>query len=113
MQNRDERVQRAHLPQETKVEVPGLRQGQYLCFFGMHIFTPTVMDILAQDGPFSNLSLVLERLSKRERYLAAILPGLRFDIGSKYGLLQAQLALSLEGPDREEVLSMMLELAAR
>ncbi len=102
---------------ERELWAPGLRQGQYLCFFGMHIFTPTLMQILAElfgaKQPVPSLSYALEILAKRERYLAAVLPGRRFDIGSKYGLLQAQLALGLGGPDREEVLSMLLELAAR
>ncbi len=102
---------------ERELWAPGLRQGQYLCFFGMHIFTPTLMQILVElfdaKQPVPNLSFALEILAKRERYLAAVLPGRRFDIGSKYGLLQAQLALGLGGPDREEVLSMLLELAAR
>ena len=70
------------------------------------------MELLAHAGPFPNLSAALEMLSKQERYLAAILPGRRYDIGSKYGLLQAQLALGLDGPDREEVLSILLDLAA-
>ena len=102
---------------ERELWAPGLRQGQYLCFFGMHIFTPTLMQILAElfhsRKPVPSLSYALELLAKRERYLAAVLPGRRFDIGSKYGLLQAQLALGLGGPDREEVLSMLLELASR
>ena len=102
---------------ERELWAPGLRQGQYLCFFGMHIFTPTLMQILAEQfqskQPVPSLSYALELLARRERYLAAVFPGRRFDIGSKYGLLQAQLALGLGGPDREEVLSMLLELAAR
>lgn len=102
---------------ERELWAAGLRQGHYLCFFGMHVFTPTVMDILAERFAAGertpSFSQALGILAKRERYLAAILPGSRIDIGSKYGLLQAQLALGLGGPDREEVLSMLLELATR
>ena len=29
--------------------VPGLRAGHYLCFFGMHVLTPAVLDILGRD----------------------------------------------------------------
>src|SRR5262249_12454510 len=32
---------------EQRLLVPGLRAGYYLCFFGMHVLTPRVMDILA------------------------------------------------------------------
>ena len=37
----------------------------------------------------------------------------RYDVGVKYGLLNAQLALALSGTDREEVLTMLLELLAQ
>lgn len=114
-----EKVMEKPTPTEAERELwaPGLRQGQYLCFFGMHIFTPAVMSILTElfstGHPVASFSQALAILAKRERYLAAVLPGSRIDVGSKYGLLQAQLALGLGGPDREEVLSMLLELAAR
>src|SRR5260221_563785 len=34
---------------EQRLIVPGLRAGHYLCFFGMHILTPTLMEILADE----------------------------------------------------------------
>jgi UTP--glucose-1-phosphate uridylyltransferase len=60
-----------------------------------------------------NLSTALTKLAKRERYLACELQGHRYDIGVKYGLLTAQLALALDGKDRDEVLSGLVELLAR
>jgi UTP--glucose-1-phosphate uridylyltransferase len=39
--------------------------------------------------------------------------GRRYDIGLKYGLLTAQLALALSGQDRDEVLSGLVELLAK
>ncbi len=36
----------------------------------------------------------------------------RFDIGHKYGLFIAQLAIALRGPDRDSVLARMFEVAA-
>ena len=97
---------------ERVLTAAGLRQGQYLCFFGIHLFTPALLQILAEQ-PGQSLSAALQTLSRRERYLATILPGRRFDIGAKYGLLQSQLALALGSSDREEILSLMLELTAR
>jgi len=41
------------------------------------------------------------------------LQGSRYDIGVKYGLLTAQLALAIEGQDRDEVLGGLVELLAR
>lgn len=103
---------------EQKLIVPGLRAGHYLCFFGMHVLTPAVMELLseeiAQCGNRSiHLSTALAKLAKRERYLACELEGHRYDIGVKYGLLTAQLALALDGEDRDEVLSGLVELLAR
>ena len=103
---------------EQKLIVPGLRAGHYLCFFGMHVLTPGVMDLLGaeirQPGHRNvHLTTALAELARRERYLACELSGRRYDIGVKYGLLIAQLALALEGQDREEVLSGLVELLAR
>jgi UTP--glucose-1-phosphate uridylyltransferase len=103
---------------EQKVIVPGLRAGHYLCFFGMHVLTPTVMELLGEEVQRSaernvHLTTALARLAARERYLACELSGRRYDIGVKYGLLAAQLALALDGNDRDEVLTTLLELLAR
>ena len=58
------------------------------------------------------LSATLAQLLHRERFLACELKGRRFDIGLKYGLLNAQLAFALSGKDRSEILSGMVELLA-
>jgi UTP--glucose-1-phosphate uridylyltransferase len=103
---------------EQRLIVPGLRAAHYLCFFGMHVLTPAVMDMLeeevAQAGKRGvHLTTALGRLAKRERYLACELEAHRYDIGVKYGLLTAQIALVLDGQDRDEVLSGLVELLAR
>jgi len=36
---------------EQRLVVPGLRAGYYLCFFGMHVLTPGIMDLLAARSP--------------------------------------------------------------
>ncbi len=101
---------------EQRLIVPGLRAGHYLCFFGMHVFTPAIMELVALciaktgNGGGATFSLALAELAKRERYLALERPWWRYDVGVKYGLLTAQLALALSGQDREEVLSKLLEL---
>jgi UTP--glucose-1-phosphate uridylyltransferase len=103
---------------EQKLIVPGLRAGHYLCFFGMHVLRPALMELLAEEiaraeNRLVTLSAALAKLAKRERYLACELQGHRYDIGVKYGLLTAQLALALDGQDRDEVLSGLVELLAR
>jgi UTP--glucose-1-phosphate uridylyltransferase len=102
---------------EQSLIVPGLRTAHYLCFFGMHVLTPTVMELLKElmrSHPTRavHLSFALAELARNERYLAAELKGRRHDIGAKYGLLTAQLALGLAGQDREEILSTLVELLA-
>lgn len=103
---------------EQRLIVPGLRAGHYLCFFGMHVLTPTVMELLGQalssagEKGKVQLSSALAKLAGIERYLAFELHGRRYDIGVKYGLLIAQLALALSGSDRDEVLSNLVELLA-
>lgn len=103
---------------EQKLIVPGLRAGQYLCFFGLHVLRPAIMDLLAEafaraaETERLPLSPSLAQLARRERYLACELAGRRYDIGVKYGLLTAQLALALEGKDRDEVLTHLVELLA-
>jgi UTP--glucose-1-phosphate uridylyltransferase len=102
---------------EQSLVVPGLRAGYYLCFFGIHAFTPTVMDLLgaAIDGaggaPVA-FSSVLASLARREQYLAAEDSGRRYNLGTRYGLLTSQLALALSGGDRADVLAQLLELLA-
>lgn len=104
---------------EQKLIIPGLRAGHYLCFFGMHVLTATAMNILAemvrQAGHAGgvHLSTALAKIPGRERYLACELAGRRYDIGVKYGLLTAQLALAFNGQDRDEVLAHLVELLAQ
>ncbi len=102
---------------EQHLLVPGLRAGHYLCLFGMHVLTPTVMETLAHlvrqggDEPIL-LTPALAALARKERYLATELNGTRYNIGVKYGLLMTQLALALGGDEREEVLAHLVELLA-
>jgi UTP--glucose-1-phosphate uridylyltransferase len=104
---------------EQKLIIPGLRAGHYLCFFGMHVLTATVMEVLegmvaqAKGAQRVHLTNALAKTAARERYLACELQGRRYDIGVKYGLLTAQLALALSGPDRDEVLTHLVELLAQ
>lgn len=108
---------------EQRLAATGLRAGHYLCFFGIHVLTATVMEIL--DGLLSSastkgenghrevglsLSAALHVLAQKEQYLALEQRGMRLDIGVKYGLLTAQIALALNGQDRDEMLTRLLEL---
>ena len=58
---------------EQRLIVPGLRAGHYLCFFGMHVLTPALMSILADEvakrGEKGGVPLTgaLANLAARER----------------------------------------------
>ncbi|MCW5962926.1 MAG: UTP--glucose-1-phosphate uridylyltransferase [Bryobacterales bacterium] len=112
---------------EQKLVIPSLRAGHYLAFFGMHLLTPLVMEILDEllrsgatspqgaasaHGSRVTLSDALAVLARREKYLALEVHAERFDLGSTYGLLTSQLALALSGQDRAEILSLMVQLLA-
>ncbi len=104
---------------ELKLQVPGLRAGHYLCFFGMHVLTPTVFELLddlvrddIREHGQIQLSTALNALSKRERYLAVEARGTRYNLGVKFGGTEAQIALALAGVDRERILALLLETVA-
>lgn len=104
---------------EQRLIVAGQRAGHYLCLFGMHVLTPQLLDIIASnvaqlaEGETANLSDSLNQLAQSQRYLAALLDGERYNIGEKYGLLLAQLAIALSGEDRDNVLTELVELVAK
>jgi len=100
---------------EQELIVPGLRAGHYLCFFGMHVLTPVIFDLLDAlgDSGRRQVSPALALLADRERYLAYEVAGNRSNLGVTYGLLIAQLALGLSGKDRADILSQLVDLLAR
>jgi UTP--glucose-1-phosphate uridylyltransferase len=102
---------------EQSLVVPGLRAGFYLCYFGIHVLPASVMGMLepqvADRQERVSLSPVLAQLAEQERYLALEIQGQRYAIDAPYGLLTAQLALALSGPDRSEVLAGLCELLAQ
>lgn len=102
---------------EQQLIVPGLRAGFYLCFFGLHVLDREIFELLeeqqaAASGKNFGLTPALHALAARRRYLALSVAGRRYDIGAPYGLLFAQLALSLAGRERDRVLTQLVELLA-
>jgi UTP--glucose-1-phosphate uridylyltransferase len=105
---------------ELRLQVPGLRAGHYLCFFGMHVLTPSVFSLLddlvkgdVREAGQIQLSTALDELARRETYLALETQGARHNIGVKYGVVDAQIALALAGVDRERMLALLLESIVR
>jgi len=102
---------------ETTLQVPGLRVGHYLCFFGMHVLTPALLEILdahvrddRRDHGEIQLSPALDELARREKMLALETRGTRYNVGTKYGMVDAQIAFALGGVDRDHMLTSLVEL---
>ncbi len=105
---------------ETKLRVEGLLWGMYLCFFGMHAFTPTIFDSLQyaidhdlrEKGEFQ-LTSAQERLREGgERYFAFEAVGERYDIGIPFGYAQTQAALAVNSIYREQMLAELVRMLA-
>ncbi len=102
---------------EQELITAGLRSGYYLCFFGMHVLMPDVLDaleqiIVGQGKQNATLSDGLIAIAQRQRYMAVQIQGSRYNIGVQYGLLIAQLAIAFSGKDRDQILTEMVELLA-
>jgi len=105
---------------ELRLHVPGLRVGHYLCFFGMHVLTPAVFELLEEsvredrrENGAIQLTSALDKLARREKYLALETHGRRFNLGVKFGVIEAQVALATAGVDRDRMLAVLLDAAAR
>jgi len=101
---------------ELELQTPGLRVGYYLCFFGMHVLTANIFELLREvlkkEGYPLRLTPALQLLAYQEKYLAVEMKGVRYDLSRKHGLLQAQVALGLAGEGKSETLTKLIELIA-
>ena len=101
---------------ELELQTPGLRAGYYLCFFGIHVFTPLVFELLEKETKKGDTNIlltpVLQNLAMIEKYLALEVKGKRYDLSRKHGLLRAQIALGLAGDAHDETLTTIVELLA-
>ncbi|MEJ7639893.1 MAG: hypothetical protein WKF75_18470 [Singulisphaera sp.] len=80
----------------------------------MHVLTPAVFDLIgdqvARRSRRGSIQLTTaERPGRRRRYLALETRGTRHNLGVKYGVVEAQIALALAGVDRERMLAGLLE----
>ena len=98
----------------AELRTPGLPDGEYLCFFGIHVFPPALFDCLEhlfrhdirQRGEFQ-LTAAMELLFRRGRYIVTEIAGERYDMGVPEGLVETQIALALHSPYRENALAML------
>ena len=98
----------------ANLQTPGLPDGRYLSFFGIHAFTPAIFDCLKhlidndirQRGEIQ-LTAAQELLSAREKYLLTALQGTRYDMGIPGGLIETQIALALRSPFAAQARAML------
>jgi UTP--glucose-1-phosphate uridylyltransferase len=86
----------------------------------MHVLTPAVFELLDElvrenrrELGQIQLTTALDLLARNERYLALETRGLRYNLGVKFGVVEAQVALALAGVDRERILALLLESIIR
>lgn len=98
----------------------GLPSGEYLCFFGIHVFPSSIFGYLEhlishdlrQKGEIQ-LTSAQELLFKNERYLAGEVQGMRYDMGVPEGLIETQIALALHSPFKTAAQELFHTLAGK
>jgi len=104
---------------ERELRTPRLRPEEYLCFFGMHVFTPTIFDCLdftithgmRERGEFQ-LTSAQAMLAEQAPYAAFEACGERYDMGVPFGLAETQLALALHSPMRADMIATLDRMLA-
>ena len=103
------------------LQTVGVKRGYYLCFFGMHVFPPSLFDCLQyhidkrHPRKRRNPTHVVagDAASERERYVAVETRGERYDMGVPFGYVETQAALALNGVERTEMLGALLRIVAK
>jgi UTP--glucose-1-phosphate uridylyltransferase len=102
---------------EEHLRTAGLSRGEYLCFFGMHVFPPAIFELIEhhirhniRERGEIQLTNALEMLREQGRYLATEVDGARYDMGVPFAYIQTQLALALNSPARRQVMSSLPNL---
>jgi UTP--glucose-1-phosphate uridylyltransferase len=104
----------------THLQQEGLLHGMYLCFFGMHIMTPSIFDILQHNidndrrekGEIQFTSAQEQLRLAGERYLAVETIGERHDIGVPFGYAQTQAILALNSVYKDQLLAALVRALA-
>ena len=94
-----------------RLVTPGLPAGNYLAHFGIHVFGPKIFDSLQyhidndirSKGEIQFTTAQEHLRENSDKYWAVVNSGQRYDTGIPYGLMETQLALSLNGVYRREM----------
>jgi len=90
--------------------IPELPKDTFLSFFGIHLLTPGIFQILEEhiknnirENGEIQLTTAQAELSKREGAIGLEVAGQRLDMGTPLGYIETQLALALKGPFEHDV----------
>ncbi len=100
----------------ARLRVEGVPEGEYLCFFGIHVFPPAIFSCLKylvdhdlrQKGEFQ-LTSAQALLLEQGRYLVNEVQGERYDMGIPEGLIETQIALALQSPFADQARAMLTQ----
>jgi UTP--glucose-1-phosphate uridylyltransferase len=92
------------------LETPGLPEGWYLTFFGLHVLTPMIFTILTEhieknirDKGEIQLTTAQAELCEREGAVGLEIQGDRLDMGTPLGYLETIFALANHGAFSREI----------
>ncbi|MFC4182593.1 UTP--glucose-1-phosphate uridylyltransferase GalU [Saccharococcus thermophilus] len=96
------------------VEKPAIEKAPSTqAIIGRYILTPTIFDMLEQVSPDSKgeiqLTDAIDRLLSKEKVYSYIIKGMRYDVGDKFGFLQASIDFALKRPDLKDKLQQYLK----
>lgn len=105
---------------EANLRQVGLLHGMYLCFFGMHVLSPSIFERLQynidhdvrEKGEFQFTGAQEALRASGERYLAFEAVGDRHDIGIPFGYAQTQASLALNSIYKEQMLASLVRTLA-
>jgi UTP--glucose-1-phosphate uridylyltransferase len=89
---------------QKHLTIPDLPKDQFLCFFGIYLFTPIIFSILEEhikknvrEKGEIGLTLAISELIEKEGAVGLEIDGKRLDMGTPQGYLETQLALAHAG----------------
>jgi UTP--glucose-1-phosphate uridylyltransferase len=99
---------------KSLVEKPAIEEAPSTqAIVGRYILTPTIFTMLEQIGPDKKgeiqLTDAIDRLLDEESIYSYILKGNRYDVGDKFGFLQATIDYALQRPDLKPKLEAYLK----
>ena len=99
---------------QSLIEKPAITEAPSThAIVGRYILTPTIFGMLEKGTPDSNgeiqLTEAIDRLLAREPIFSYLIKGTRYDVGDKFGFLQASIDFALKRPDLRNKLKQYLQ----